>query len=556
MGRLCLPRSRHLPRLAALTLLALVFLSSYTILGTHTASRLVVYTPPPHAVQLGHPTFEEVREYERTLPQHRAASVFEKSRPRYLFFPWEAWGTGWNNVFQEQLLNTHLAYLTNRGYVFVDYIARDHPPFPDALSNGTRHMLHIPMTAFTTGPTGGGAWGPHSSPAVPRGVSQRWWELACPPERVVEVQLSATMRELNITDATSGAERLLRWAEKLREMPQECVAVVGGTPFDFVFMNLPEKVLSLWPSYGSSPTLTEFAWSPLITRALFRNRALFLSPSPSPSSSSNSPSSYSSDDDDKANTPPIPPALTPLRSPSLIINTYPLSAFAPLRIDAPPFPRLLALHIRRGDFEVHCKLLAERGMGFNAWAGLAALPDYLPKGEDAAIGHCWPDVDDVVGRVRRVRDEYLASSAASSSPSSPPSESSSAHESSSHDSHSQYLTEAEAQEPSRTRRLDTIYIATNADRAWVDALAGRLRGEGWRVGSSLEMWTSEVTSENKEFTRAEREEREERAVGQAVDMGVLVGAEVFIGQGFSSLTSNVVQLRLAGGRAPGTIRFW
>ncbi|KAJ7663092.1 hypothetical protein DFH06DRAFT_1087918 [Mycena polygramma] len=476
--RLWLPRGCQLPRLAALTLLALVFLSTYTILGTHTASRLVVYTPPTHAVELGHPTFEEVREYERTLPQHRAPSVFERSRPRYLFFPWEAWGTGWNNVFQEQLLNTHLAYLANRGYVFVDYIARDHPPFPDALPNGTRHMLHIPMTAFTTGPTGGGSWGSNPNtlpvnPAVPHGVSQRWWEAACPPEKVVEVQLGATMEELNITDATSGAERLLRWAEKLREMPQECVSVVGGTSFDFVFMNLPEKVLSLWPSYGSSPTLTEFTWSPLITRALFRNRR------------------------------------------------YALSAFAPLRIStpSPSFPRLLALHIRRGDFETHCALLAERGMGFNAWAGLGDTHARGTGGvdggmsrKDAAMGHCWPDVEDIVARVRSVRAEYLSSS----SP------------------------ELSSQKQAPPRRLDTIYIATNAERAWVDLLAERLRKEGWRVGSSLDMWTSE----------------EERAVGQAVDMGVLVGAEVFIGQGFSSLTSNVVQLRLAGGRAPGTIRFW
>jgi len=133
-----------------------------------------------------------------------------------------------------RLLNTHLAYLSRRGYVFVDYVARAHPPFPDELPNGVRHMLHIPMNALTSGPTGGGGLGPDADPAAPRAVSFEWWDSVCPPEDVVEVELVETNRELNITEVSTGLERFVRWAEKLRGMDEECVKIVGGMPFDYL----------------------------------------------------------------------------------------------------------------------------------------------------------------------------------------------------------------------------------------------------------------------------------------------------------------------------------
>jgi hypothetical protein len=94
-------------------------------------------------------------------------------------------------------------------------------------------MLHIPMNAFTSGPIGGGSWGAAGDASVPRPIAQRWWDAVCPPEKVVEVHMAETMRELNIVDETLGDERLMRWASKLRAMPDECVAVIGGTPFNF-----------------------------------------------------------------------------------------------------------------------------------------------------------------------------------------------------------------------------------------------------------------------------------------------------------------------------------
>ncbi|KAJ7185251.1 hypothetical protein C8R46DRAFT_981785 [Mycena filopes] len=496
--------SRRAPsKLISLVLVALVLLLgfAYRIISTRDYLQPVAYTLSPHTLALGHPTFEDIREYERTLPQHGPPSLFQvgaKPRQRYLFFPWEAWGTGWNNVFQEQLLNTHLAYLANRGYVFVDYIARDHPPFPDELPNGTRHMLHIPMNALTSGPTGGGSWGEGSDPAVPRPVSQNWWDAACPPPKIVEVHMAETMQELKITDSTPGQERLMLWAEKLRNIEADCVSVIGGTPFDYKFILL-ETVVSMWTSYGNSPTLTQYAWSALITRALARNFNLLSSG-------------------------PLPPAFSPALSritttPGAgdVTAPYPLNAFAPLRASAPPLAGLLAIHLRRGDYEAHCTNLANWGLGYNTWnlfgepkvraTGLfPALPDYLSLGvnethAEAALRHCWPTADAIVERVRAVRAEAAVEG----------------------------------------RVLGGVYMATNGEAGWVADVAARLRADGWgRVASSLDM----------------RLAPDEVAVAQAVDMGVLVAADTFIGVGFSSLSSNVVQLRLAGGRHANTSRLW
>ncbi|KAJ7921409.1 hypothetical protein B0H13DRAFT_1708194 [Mycena leptocephala] len=498
MGRLCLPRHVTRNKPLALILLALVLFSGfgYRTLNSQTQMYLHPVAPPAHVLALGHPTFEDVREYERTLPQHRMSSFSAKNRPRYLFFPWEAWGTGWNNVFQEQLLNTHLAYLANRGYVFVDYIPRDHPPFPDALPNGTRHPLHVPMNALTSGPTGGGSWGEGVDPTIPRPISQRWWDVVCPPAQVVEVQMADLMRELDITDASTGEERMLLWAEKLRNMQAECVAVLGGTPFDFVFINT-DKVVSIWRTYGNSPTLKEYAWSALITRALARNFAL-VSPHPPPRSLSPTLSRIT-------NTPGAGSASAP----------YPLKAFFPYRASEPPIPGLLGLHLRRGDFERHCNSLVSWSANYNTWSQFGypnfratglypQLPDYLdvPDGvsrANATHAHCWPTTDAIVERVRTVRAE----------------------------AHGQDL-----------RR---VFIATNGEPEWVNELAARLRTDGWDlVSSSMDMELAP----------------DEFSVSQAVDMGVLVAAETFIGSGFSSLSSNVVQLRLAGGRHANTTRFW
>ncbi|KAJ7615972.1 hypothetical protein FB45DRAFT_935035 [Roridomyces roridus] len=449
---------------------------------------------------LGHPTFSDIREYERRLPQHSGHST--NSRRRYLYLPQEASGSGWNNAFQASLVNSHLAYLANRGYVFRDFVASAHPPFPDTLPDGSRRPLSIPMNAFTSGPTGGGHLGIDPDVDEPRAISKEWWDKLCPPSEVVEVNLDETLKVLNLTDDTSGMETLTRWADKLGKMEAPCVMISNGEPFDWLAMAAPTKVLEIWPSYGTSPALIQFKWSPLVGRALSRNYDLLtLDPHSIP--------------------PALIPSYTPPRKGIIGLGKstpYPLSSFTPYPASSTPITGLLALHVRRGDYAEHCRRLASLGTGYNAWNAfgrpdvraahptLPALPDYLdvPEGvsrEDASYAHCWPTAESIVQRVHTVRKDSAVSGL----------------------------------------QLRSVYIATNGEPEWVAQLMAQLKADNWDlVSTSLDMKLM----------------RDERAVAQAVDMSVLVAAEMFIGVGFSSLSSNVVQLRLAGGRMPETNRFW
>ncbi|KAJ6487435.1 hypothetical protein C8R47DRAFT_1072092 [Mycena vitilis] len=491
------PRPRFTARFAAVVLLALVALSLWPVAYKFYCRWLAI-------ARLGHPTFSEVREYERTIPQRQGLYAKGASPKRYVYFSDEAWGSGWNNVFQEQLLNTHLAYLAGRGYIFVDYTPYDHPPFPDTLPNGERHVLRVPMNAFTSGPTGGGSLGPDVNPAVPLAAPLKWWNTVCPKNQVVRIHAAETVKELNFTDATPGYELLMGWANKLRSIEAPCVEVFGGRPFDYILIG-GRKVLSMWPSYGSSPTLTQFAWSALVTRALARNHALFSSASPPP---------YL-----------IREAVRRLSLTSVADSASAprsLAAFRPYPASAPPIPGLLAIHVRRGDFQKHCAWLADYdGVDFSGWTSFGSpdvhrtgaypqLPDYrdIPPGvsfHDATLAHCLPTPDQIVAKVRAVR-------AASASGKKYP-----------------------------AQNLRAVYIATNGEREWVAGLVGLLKADGWdMVSTSLDLELA----------------RDEVAISQAIDSAVLVGAETFIGVGFSSMTSNVVQLRLAAGRHPDTIRLW
>ncbi|KAJ6548127.1 hypothetical protein DFH09DRAFT_628855 [Mycena vulgaris] len=458
------------------------------------------------AKQLGHPTFYDIRDFERRLPQHRAPRAGAKStaQPRYLFYPRASWGSGWNNVFQEQLLNTHLAYLSQRAYVFVDYIPRDHPPFADNLPDGTRHWLHVPMNAFVSGPTGGGPMSADGSdPLERRAVSEAWWNVVCPPHRVEVVKLYDTLWNLGLNGKSDGAEMMSKWAKLLRGMTAPCVLIEDGAPFDYLFIG-DNRVLSVWPTYGASPTLKYFAWSALIAGALHHNWALL------------------------SELPP-PWYLTPQSS-----SFGGAPAYTPYHPAAAPFKGLLGIHVRRGDYEGHCINLAAGGADYNGWnqfgtpgikawptftrevppkdAGYVypALPDWLNVTEgqtrrDAAFAHCWPTPAEIVLRARVVRAESATGD------SFPP------------------------------QALRAVYISTNGERGWVADLARLLKADGWpQVSSTYDM---DLTLE-------------QRAVGQAVDMSVLTGAETFIGVGFSSLSSNVAQIRMGSGRHPGTVRFW
>ncbi|KAG7091062.1 hypothetical protein E1B28_010119 [Marasmius oreades] len=168
----------------------------------------------------------------------------------------------------------------------------------------------------------------------------------------------------------------------------------------------------------------------------------------------------------------------------------------------------MALHIRRGDFPGHCTSLADVGMGFTTWATLPSLNDsILPpaldaKNKSSVMEHCYSSLSRILDAIDRhaikkshLRALYIL-----------------------HDGAIDHLPvyldlwklEAALKNPTRAQRA------------------------GWKNGPmKLVIDSSQVPikwGEN-DFT-------------VAVDVELARNAEVFIGNGYSSLSSQIVALRL------------
>ncbi|KAF8170941.1 hypothetical protein BJ912DRAFT_860901 [Pholiota molesta] len=189
---------------------------------------------------------------------------------------------------------------------------------------------------------------------------------------------------------------------------------------------------------------------------------------------------------------------------------------------ASPFASVFSIHVRRGDFKQACIEHAELNSTFYNWNLLPFLPDkfdpppappgaVLAQGKNTAeneaifLARCLPPPEAIAQKVREARREYLQHTGAS-------------------------------------RRLDVLYIMSNDGTTWLDALKETLRAEG--------VWSRIVTSRDLRLTA------EQKDVGVAVDMDIGRQSAVFIGNGWSSFTSNVVHRRLVDGKEPISIRFW
>ncbi|KAI0826561.1 hypothetical protein BC628DRAFT_1319723 [Trametes gibbosa] len=198
-------------------------------------------------------------------------------------------------------------------------------------------------------------------------------------------------------------------------------------------------------------------------------------------------------------------------SPTISALAPPLSA-APLSDGLARYtriPGLLALHVRRGDFKGHCfDVLARRSIGYTGFNSFPSLPDRWDLPQDASDAdrreayaeHCFPDIDAIVRRVEAVR----ASAAG--------------------------------------RGLSHVYVMTNGAPSWVARLKAALRKK--------HAWAHVASSRDLMLTP------EQKYVGQALDMLVAQRAQVFIGNGFSTLSGMVVMLRMAGGVPPDATRHW
>lgn len=201
----------------------------------------------------------------------------------------------------------------------------------------------------------------------------------------------------------------------------------------------------------------------------------------------------------------------------------------------------------------HCTTLANwtsRFMGFNEFPGLpdkftppASISgrfddaygyDLSPEERARHRAHCFPEIDQIVSRVREVRASL------------PP-----------------------------TTKLTRVYTLTNGRPEWLRELKDALQEDARREG--LDEWEQIGTSRDLRLTG------EQKHNSPAMDMAIAQRAEVFIGNGvrhfacccrsvmggrridqgvdclcfqFSTMTSNVVILRAAQGRPWDTVRFW
>ncbi|KAF7421334.1 hypothetical protein PC9H_011857 [Pleurotus ostreatus] len=486
------------------------------------------------------PDFKDVREYERRLPQHNGNDAMARG-DRYLRFPGHLWGHGLNNVLQEALLMSYLAYEANRSYVFEDYVW-SHTPFSYTLYDFALRPARIPLNAFISGPTAGGPM-----PDVAAAVSSSFFEKVCP---------KASRKVISSRDAPTDAEgsMLIKWwVDKLETVPDRCVEVDSSEKvvFDRFLFGGP-RILSILPGMFSSPILSRFSWSPLVLSAITRNFAVLrpqnldvLLYSPHAGSrvfSASSSLKQSASTDDSSSTSESHTSIsTSSSSSSSSSSTSDSSTYPPM------FEGMLAVHIRRGDYKRHCPRLAQWHSNYMGIAQLPGLPDrFDPSSFDHDEGIAASSTDDEVGNERdgntdpedtpHTREEYYLAHCL-------PSVSQIVKRLSA--VRREHNLQQQNQDTNMTLALpplSKVYVLTNGWSFWLSQLFESLKADGWE---------DVVSSFNVEGNL----DREQKYVGMAVDMAIAERAEVFVGNGFSSLSANIILLRMARGMDIRTNRF-
>lgn len=227
-----------------------------------------------------------------------------------------------------------------------------------------------------------------------------------------------------------------------------------------------ERLLDIWPVLRDSPLTRLFGYSPFIHHAFEMNRDLLttLPPREQYYPCSEPPATYAS----------VVPAYNP---PQRCLDPY------------APIPGLLAIHLRRGDFEAHCAHLAKWSAAWFGFNSFPAFPDQWTKLEGAGWGEtteenmavymrrCYPDIPQIVAKIEEVRATPAA------------------------------------------RGVRDLYIMTNGRPEWVAELKAAVKATGgWdKIASSRDLT---LTAEQKE-------------VAQAMDMMIGEKAQVMIGNGVS-----------------------
>ncbi|EJD55677.1 hypothetical protein AURDEDRAFT_179387 [Auricularia subglabra TFB-10046 SS5] len=412
------------------------------------------------------PNLESVKRYEDVLPQHNARTA---ASTRYvLFLSQHHWGEGYNNAWEEFILLHEVALRANRSYAFRPLVFADHTVWP--------------ANTFMSGPTAGGPW--PSGVDAPRAISMSWWDTACPPDRLRTIRADDVWNELKLVKESDGEDIVSKWGKYLKELSDPCVAVDGRGFFDLDFwFGVPERAVAIWPTLSKSPILTHHAWSKHVYNAVSRNLPLLTG-----NKLTDENEKYPHASDSAASSPPPPP----LRAYKEMTN-------------------VIALHIRRGDYEGHCWALAGFALPYASWNVLSGLPDRFKPDKStedakkAAIPHCLPDAKTIAARVAAANKDYIVARGV------------------------------------KADKLEYIYIMTNAKEDFLSEVRKELESVGFpHVITAKDLKLNEM----------------ENYANMIVDMEIGIRAALFIGNGFSTLTSTVVALRLIREAPLFTNRFW
>ncbi|KAF7298655.1 hypothetical protein MIND_00812700 [Mycena indigotica] len=198
---------------------------------------------------------------------------------------------------------------------------------------------------------------------------------------------------------------------------------------------------------------------------------------------------------------------SPLIHGQFLINSH---HFIPSNLRSPdlydirtPIPGLLVLHVRRGDYEGWCSYIAMSwGLVYNGFNRFPQFPDKSPAPHDPeGLHHCLPSIPDMVAKVQSVVNDT-------------------------------------------GYPLTKVFIMTNAKAPWLTDLVNAI--------AKIHVWPDGIST-----SRDLALSWDGRFVSQAVDMLAAQRAEVFIGNGWSSLTSNIAMLRMTNSNLdPRNTRFW
>ncbi|KDR77925.1 hypothetical protein GALMADRAFT_118802 [Galerina marginata CBS 339.88] len=459
----------------------------------------------------------------------------------YLRFSDHLWGHGLNNVLQEKLLYALISHHSNRSFVFEDFVW-SHLPFPYTLYDFSLRPTRVPMSAFLGGWIVGGNKSSNFSVEKQntgdslRSAQTPAADLGSDASRSSPYSSHLLALPPPPSATADGVHILQWWVERLSRddvKAAKCVVVreLERRVWDSDFFG-SSRILSLFPLLQDSPVLRKFEWSPLVNGVVERSVSRLFRPS------------------------------AQVRQPSVPGIPDFSSTFAKgtaNRIFAnDSMPGVLAVHLRRGDYKRHCVRLSNWGAGYMGWnrlvdgqaedrldfkAGLTAFPTYdtqesshntsandQQKKDAYYLAHCLPTIPQIVSRLRQVRATY--------NPAPLPSNSGST-------SGKQHHT------------LSQVYVLTNGWPSFVAELRTALLADGWeRVVASVDLEDDDVDAliPGSQDTKLVSEQRkaiglstEEMGVSAAIDMGLAERAEVFVGNGFSSLSANVVMLRMAKG---------